>query len=141
MAECIFCRIARKEVPSTVVFEDADVIAFMDIMPARKGHLLIVPKAHYDTIIDVPAELLARVMAVVQHCAGGVRKGLRSDGFNVLQFNGRASGQIVDHLHFHIIPRTHNDGLRIDWEHEMYQPGEIGLFAQKIIQGCAGDKK
>ena len=141
MAECIFCKIARKEVPSTVVFEDADVIAFMDIMPARKGHLLVAPKAHYDTIIEVPAELLGRVMAVVQRCAGGVRKGLRSDGFNVLQFNGRASGQIVDHLHFHIIPRTYNDGLRIDWEHEIYQSGEIGQYAQKIIQGCAGDKK
>jgi histidine triad (HIT) family protein len=140
MQDCIFCKIVKHEVPATIVYEDADVVAFLDIMPARKGHLLIAPKTHSKDMLSVSPEALAKVMRVVQRCGRGVQKGLSADGFNVLQFNGRASGQIVDHLHFHVIPRAHNDGLRIDWEHEIYGPGEIKRFAEKIITACADEK-
>jgi len=123
-----------------VVYEDEHVIAFMDIMPAKKGHLLVVPKAHYGALFDVPAPLLAKTAAVLQRCARGVRRGLTAEGLNVLQSNGSAAGQVVDHVHFHIIPRRLGDGLRLDWDHETYAPNEMASFAAKIKEGCEAER-
>lgn len=139
MQDCIFCKIVKHDIPATVVYEDGDVIAFMDIMPARRGHVLVVPKAHYNTILEIPSEELAKVIEAVRKCAGAVKAGCVAEGFNILQSNGRVAGQVVNHLHFHIIPRELNDGLRLDWDHEIYAQGEIRLFAKKIA--CEIEKR
>lgn len=133
MQDCIFCKIIKHEIPAAIVREDGDVIAFMDIMPARKGHVLVVPKTHYNTILDIPGGKLAKVMDAVQRCARAVKSGCKAEGFNILQYNGSVSGQVVNHLHFHIIPRVPDDGLRIDWDHEIYAQGEMHALARKII--------
>ncbi|MDP8262895.1 MAG: HIT family protein [Candidatus Ancaeobacter aquaticus] len=130
--DCIFCKIVNGEVPSVKIYEDAHVVAFMDIMPAKKGHVLVIPKKHCETILDISKEDLSLLMQCVQTCARAVFKGVHAEGLNILQYNGSVSGQIVNHLHFHIIPRSERDGLRIGWDHEIYQADEIDVYAKKI---------
>ena len=103
--DCIFCRIGRKEAPSSVVFEDAQVMAFMDIRPLAEGHTLVIPKQHFVDIYETPEELIARVHKVTKRVAIAVRKATNADGVSIVQQNGKAAGQDIFHLHVHIIPR------------------------------------
>ena len=114
-ANCIFCKIIAGAIPSTRVYEDAHVLAFMDIGPVIKGHTLVIPKQHVDPITAAPADVLARVMAVVQKIAQAQMNGLKADGVNILQANGAAAGQVVPHLHFHVVPRFKTDGHHWNW--------------------------
>jgi histidine triad (HIT) family protein len=115
------------------VYEDDDTMAFMDIGPVVKGHTLIIPKAHYERIFDTPPELLQKIIVVVQKVARAVVKGLNADGVNVTQANGRAAGQIVFHIHFHVIPRFETDGALRGWRAGKYESHEeMESFAQKI---------
>ena len=101
MDDCIFCKIARHEIPSTVVYEDDTVIAFDDLNPQAPVHTLVVPKAHYENIVDnVPGE----VLAAMAHAVGEVAKakGL-TDGFRVIANTGAVAGQTVMHLHMHVL--------------------------------------
>lgn len=101
MSDCIFCKIAAHEIPATVVYEDDLVIAFDDLNPQAPAHTLVVPKAHYDNIVDgVPAETLAAMVNAVQQVAAA--KGL-DDGFRVIANTGAAAGQTVMHLHLHVL--------------------------------------
>lgn len=130
---CIFCRLVRAEIPSTRLYEDDDVLAFMDIGPIVKGHALVIPKAHYDPLTAMPPELLGKVMAVVQRIARAQFDGLRADGVNVHQTNGAAAGQVVPHVHFHVIPRFRDDGHSWNWRTRSYDnPAEIQQFAARI---------
>lgn len=130
---CIFCKIVRGEAPSVKIYEDTDTMAFMDIGPVVKGHTLIIPKAHYERIYDTPPELLQKIIVVVQKVATAVMKGLNADGVNVTQANGRAAGQVVFHIHFHVIPRFESDGALRGWRPGKYEsPNEMEDFAQKI---------
>ena len=113
---CIFCRIVRGELPSTRVYEDDRILAFLDINPVAKGHLLVIPKAHYATLLDVPEELSACFAPVLAKLGKAVMAATNATGFNCLQNNFAASGQIVFHSHWHIIPRFEGDGLR-HWPH------------------------
>jgi len=140
MPDCIFCKIARREIPAAVVFEDDRMMAFMDIMPARKGHLLVIPKKHYATVLDIPPGELKEIIAAVQLCAGAAQRAFAPEGFNILQSNGRAAGQVIDHLHFHVIPRAGGDGLRLGWGHEIYAADEIHRYAEKIISAIGADR-
>ena len=108
--DCVFCKIAAGQLPCTKVYEDADTIAFMDISPIVKGHVLVVPKKHYETLPDAPATTLAQLITVVQRVAKAQSVALKADGINVTQANGKPAGQVVPHLHFHVIPRFNNDG-------------------------------
>ena len=111
MSDCVFCRILARDIPSTKVFEDDRVAAFLDISPMEKGHVLVVPKRHWPTLADVPAPAGGEDRAVRDALADAVRllakAALRAGwaGANVLQCNGEAAGQTVGHLHFHVIPR------------------------------------
>lgn len=107
--DCIFCKIVSGTIPSTKVYEDADCLAFLDISPIVKGHTLVIPKPHHETISDVPVALLGKVIAAVQKVVLAQKKGIKADGVNVAQANGSIAGQVVPHLHFHIIPRFKND--------------------------------
>lgn len=107
----IFAKILRGEAPCVKLYEDAHAFAFMDIMPRGKGHLLVIPKVPARNILDVPAEALAGIMPAVQTLARAAKAALGADGVAVHQFNETAGGQVVFHLHFHVIPRF--DGVEL----------------------------
>lgn len=113
--ECIFCKIVAGQIPSTRVYEDEDTLAFMDIGPIVRGHTLVIPKQHYDPITNLPDALLAKVVAVAKRIAGAQLKGLHADGVNLFQANGSSAGQVVPHVHFHVIPRFQADGHKWNW--------------------------
>jgi histidine triad (HIT) family protein len=107
----IFARILRGEIPSHSVYEDAEAIAFMDVMPQGPGHLLVVPKAASRNLLDADPDVLSRLMPVVQKLARAAKLAFAADGVTVMQFNEPASGQTVFHLHVHIIPRFNGEPL------------------------------
>lgn len=113
MPECIFCKIAAKELPASVVYEDSKVITFLDIEPATKGHTIVVPKNHYATLTEIPDSVLAEVAKAIKQVSKAVLKATKAQGFNLLQSNGSKAGQVVMHAHFHIIPRYSGDGLTL----------------------------
>ncbi len=136
MAEaCVFCKIVAGEIPCVRVYEDADVLAFMDIGPVAKGHTLVIPKAHYDPITGIPVEALKLLIVVVQRVAKAQYAGLHADGINITQANGRTAGQVVPHLHFHVIPRFESDGLHSNWTARQYDtPEELQRYADRIVE-------
>ncbi|HEX6290790.1 MAG TPA: HIT family protein [Herpetosiphonaceae bacterium] len=116
--DCIFCRIARGEIPSHKVYEDEATLAFLDINPATRGHTLVIPKQHAPDIFSLPDDALAAAARTMQTVARILQQGLQPDGINVLQNNGPAAGQVVFHYHMHMIPRWEGDyALR------MWKPG------------------
>jgi histidine triad (HIT) family protein len=132
LTDCLFCKIVRKEIPSTPVYEDEDVYAFLDIKPVNPGHVLVVPKKHSDGFHDADPSVLQKLIVALQTIARSVKEGLGSEAFNIQQNNGEAAGQVVHHLHFHIVPRTSDDGLR-HWPGKPYaSPEEAAAVAQKI---------
>ena len=102
---CIFCAIAAGEIPSFKIYEDDDVLAYLDINPFTEGHTLVIPKAHYVGLLDAPDSTLATLVSRVRQVATHLKEALPCDGFNILQNNGAAAGQTVPHIHFHIVPR------------------------------------
>jgi len=131
--DCIFCKIVAGELPATKVYEDAHVLAFMDIGPIVKGHTLVIPKAHFDPITRTPDEVLHQLISVVRKVAGALTLGLDADGINVTQANGEVAGQVIPHLHFHVIPRFRNDGHSWNWNAKTYDgQDEMDALAAKI---------
>ena len=110
--ECVFCKIISGEIPSEKIYEDDDVIAFLDISPINKGHTLIVPKKHAVDVLDAEPAMLEALITAAKRIAPAIMKGVGAQGFNIGINNGSAAGQIVMHLHLHIIPRFKNDGLK-----------------------------
>lgn len=108
----IFAKILRGEIPSVKVYEDADTLAFMDVMPQAPGHLLVIPKAPSRNLLDADPAVLAKVIAVVQKLAVAAKEAFEADGVYVAQFNEAAAGQTVYHLHFHIVPRSDGAALK-----------------------------
>jgi histidine triad (HIT) family protein len=108
----IFAKILRGEAPCTRVYEDEVSLAFMDIMPRAEGHLLVIPKAPARNILDLPPAELARFMPSVQKLAKAAKAAMAADGLSIMQFNEAAGGQVVFHLHFHILPRWAGVELR-----------------------------
>jgi histidine triad (HIT) family protein len=108
----IFAKILRGEIPSHKVYEDADALVFMDVMPQSTGHTLIVPKAPSRNLLDADPQVLSRVMPLVQRVARAAVAAFKADGALVMQFNEPAAGQTVFHLHFHVIPRFEGTPLR-----------------------------
>lgn len=110
--DCLFCSIVKGEVPSFRVYEDDAVVAFLDIKPVNRGHVLIVPKEHYATLLDAPAHVLTDIMSAVPGLAKAAMKAVNAQGFNLLVNNAKEAGQLVDHVHAHIIPRFEEDGYK-----------------------------
>lgn len=115
MTDCIFCRIVAGQAPARKVFENESALAFLDINPISVGHTLVIPKAHYVNVYDLPENLLAEVMAVAQKLALHYRTVLDAEAVNLLHSAGRAARQDVYHFHLHIIPRHENDGLHLGY--------------------------
>jgi histidine triad (HIT) family protein len=108
----IFARILRGELPCEKVYEDDVALALMDIMPRADGHVLVIPKVPARGLLDMPADALSALMPSVQKVAAAVKAGMRADGLTLQQFNESAGGQVVFHLHFHILPRWNGVSLR-----------------------------
>jgi histidine triad (HIT) family protein len=134
MAECVFCKIVAGEIPCTKVFEDGLCIAFLDIGPISPGHTLLIPKAHYETIHQMPADEAAHLARHIPLLAAAVQKAVRAEGINVLQNNGACSGQEVFHVHVHLIPRWPEDGLGFRWPAKQADPEVLKQQADAIRQ-------
>ncbi len=131
--ECIFCKIIAGEIPAVKVLDEELVLAFMDINPSSPGHMLVAPKRHAENIFEISEGDLAAVIKGVRRCANAVKEALKAEGVTVLQLNGRASGQVVPHLHIHIIPRWENDGLTVSsWEMKPGNMEEIKDIARRV---------
>ena len=131
MEECLFCKIVKGELPSSKIYEDEYTLAFLDLFPVNKGHSLVIPKEHYETIFDVPSEILSKVSSVMKNVADAVKKGVDADGISIAQSNGKDAGQVIPHIHFHIMPRFKDDGLKL-WPQGKYEEGEMDKFKEDI---------
>ncbi|RLE82573.1 MAG: HIT family protein [Thermoprotei archaeon] len=110
--ECAFCNIVRGLEEAYIVYEDDCVIAFLDKYPVTRGHTLVTPKEHFETILEVPDSVLCRTISVVKRIVSVQFEYLKADGVRVLQNNGSAAGQVIFHLHFHVIPYYYGVPLR-----------------------------
>lgn len=127
----IFARILRGELPSHRVYEDDQVVAFMDVMPQGKGHTLVVPRAPSRNLLDADPAVLGATMAIVQTISRAVKEAFAADGVTIMQFNEAASGQTVFHLHFHIIPRFEGVPLQRHTG-DMEKPEVLAANAEKV---------
>ena len=129
----LFCKIVNGKIPCTKVYEDEKVLSFMDINPMNDGHLLVIPKNHGSTILELPETDFLAVMSATKKIAEAVNKALNPDGINILQLNGEAANQVVPHLHVHIVPRWLGDGLTISkWVPVQGDMEQISQFGEKI---------
>ncbi len=108
---CVFCKIIRKELPASIVFEDDDVVAFLSNRPVNEGHTLVVPKKHYVNIYDIPEAEASHLFSITKRIASCVKEAMVPSGIRIVQNNGVAAGQVVFHLHIHVIPLTPRDDL------------------------------
>ena len=113
---CIFCKIAAGEIPSTTIYEDDDFRVILDIEPASKGHALILPKEHYANLYELDDAVATKALVVAKKVITEMTEVLGCDGYNVLQNNGPAAGQTVFHFHMHLIPRYKEDDVKIGWK-------------------------
>jgi len=132
--KCIFCKIVKGEMPASKVYEDAMVISFLDIMPANKGHCLIVPKKHYEKVEDTPDETLAHMMKTAKKLGKAQSLSMGNNSYNLLINNGKEAGQIVQHIHLHVIPRFNKKRVKLDWRHIKYRQGELSEVQKNIKQ-------
>ena len=129
----VFAKILRGELPAQKVYEDEQTLAFMDIMPRAKGHTLVIPKTPARNVLDATPEQLAACMATVQRIARAVMKAFDANGASIMQYNEPAGGQVVFHLHFHVIPRW--DGVPLGpHTGQMEKPEVLAANAEKIRQ-------
>jgi histidine triad (HIT) family protein len=132
---CVFCQIIRGERPAHLVFEDEFSLAFLDQRPLFPGHCLLVPKQHYATLTDLPAELIMPLFAAAQRLAQAVEEGMSAEG-TFVAINNRVS-QSVPHLHIHIVPRRRKDGLKgFFWPRNRYEDEAAMLAVQQALQAA-----
>jgi len=110
--DCLFCKIAKKEIGAEIVYEDADTLAFLDVRPRAPGHCMVIPKVHAENILDLFDDKVEPTFLTVKKVTAKLLKALNPQGFTIGINHGSVSGQVIDHLHIHIIPRFENDGGR-----------------------------
>ncbi len=131
--DCIFCKIVSGKIPSARVYEDDRAVAFMDIMPLNRGHLLVVPKEHYENLLEADPEFYGYLCSLVCKLAVAVQGALAPDGMNVMQLNGKAANQVVPHLHIHLVPRWNGDGVTVsEWQPVPGDMADIAAAAEEI---------
>jgi histidine triad (HIT) family protein len=130
--DCIFCKIAGGEIQAEIVHQDEACVAFMDINPLAEGHVLLIPREHYATVGEIPAELAGVMLGNLPAVARAVQQASGCEGFNVLQNNGKVAHQEVMHVHFHVIPRNSGDEFRFNWPAGSYPEGRCGELAEAI---------
>ncbi|MBQ8084865.1 MAG: HIT family protein [Lachnospiraceae bacterium] len=130
--DCIFCKIANGEIPSTTIYEDDDFRVFFDIAPASKGHCLIVPKEHFDNVFEMNEETAGKLFVLATKVARSLKKELNLEGLNIVQNNGTIAGQTVFHFHMHMIPRYTGDTVNVGWKPGEADMEELSKLAKKV---------
>ena len=130
--DTLFAKIARGEIPCAKVLETDRAIAFLDINPVNRGHLLLVPKDVYPTVADLPDDLAAHLGSLLPRLCRAVRQATGADGLNVISNNGPVAGQTIFHVHWHVIPRFEGDAVRWPWPHSPYEEGGLEAMRAKI---------
>lgn len=131
MDVCIFCRIVAGELSAYKIYEDDQVLAFLDIKPVSAGHTLVIPKKHHQSMEDISMNDLSSLFMVIKKVGLLLKQGLGIEGYNIIENNDAVAGQVVPHLHFHLIPRAAGDGLTT-WPQREYQIGEAEEIIKKI---------
>jgi histidine triad (HIT) family protein len=129
---CIFCDIINKKSKAEILFENENVISFLDIRPVNYGHTLVIPKIHYENFLALPELELSELIKVTKDISGAIVSSLNPQGFNIVTNNGIAAGQSVFHFHFHIIPRFNHDDFRFRPKLKEYNDGTMRQYADKI---------
>ncbi|KKS43618.1 MAG: Histidine triad (HIT) protein [Parcubacteria group bacterium GW2011_GWA2_42_18] len=132
MDDCVFCKIIKKGLPATIIYENEKILAFLDISPINFGHTLVIPKKHFPNIYETPDEELCAMTTVAKKIAQAIRDALVADGVNIAMNNNHAAGQLVFHSHLHVIPRFTNDGYEPWRSRKPYKENEAVSVAQKI---------
>lgn len=133
MTDCLFCKIIAGEIPCTKVYEDEDILAFLDINPVNIGHTLVIPKEHFANIYETPSDVLAKIMDTAKTLSIATKTALSADGINIEMNNDPIAGQVIFHTHLHVIPRFESDGFR-HWKGARgYNEGEAAEIAKKIF--------
>lgn len=137
MADCIFCKIVAGTIPCAKLFESEDVLAFLDIAPVSPGHALVIPKAHVENLLDLPAGLGEVLLAAAKQVGRAVMQATAAEGLNLQMNNFEAAGQIVPHAHLHLVPRRAGDGLTL-WPQYPYKgKDEMNALAERIRRALA----
>lgn len=130
--DCLFCKIVRGEIPCAKLLENEKVLAFLDISPVKKGHALVIPKDHHPTLWDLPEDLGAALLDAMKRVSRAMADEVDAQGLNVMMNNLEPAGQLVDHAHFHLVPRHEGDGLEL-WPQSPYDDqSEMNELADKI---------
>lgn len=132
--DCIFCKIANGDIPTNALYEDDIVKVIFDLGPASKGHVLILPKNHFDNVYGLDDETAAHIFQVAVKVANAMKSALKPDGINIVQNNGEAAGQTVFHFHMHIIPRYKDDTVNVTWVPGKISEEEIAQLKEAIGQ-------
>ena len=130
--DCIFCKIAAGQIPCHKLFEQEGYLSFLDIGPLAEGHALLVPKPHYENLTVVPADAWARLIAQVPRLAAAVLEVTGAEGFNLLLNDGLVAGQVVPHVHLHVVPRRAGDSLGYRWNAGSYPAGRAEELCTRI---------
>ena len=130
---CIFCKIANGEIPSTTLYEDEDFRVILDLGPATRGHALLLPKNHFANLFELDDETAQKAILVAKKMAGKMKDALGADGFNLVQNNGEVAGQTVFHFHMHLIPRYKEDGQKIGWNPGSPSQEELEEIKNQIL--------
>ena len=132
---CIFCQIVTKNLPNAIIYEDEKFLAFLDRYPINYGHSLIIPKVHFDNILEMPPDLVGEMYTLVPHIARAIINSINGNGFNVSQNNGRSANQIIPHVHVHIIPRFLLEKNKGQWPmRKIANMDELKDLANSIIE-------
>ena len=130
--DCIFCKIAKGEIPSATIYETSDFKVILDVSPANRGHALIITKEHFDNIFQMDAETAAKLFSLATVVARALKEETGCDGMNVLQNNGEVAGQTVNHFHLHLIPRYKDDDVKITWKPGESDSEELAELAKEL---------
>ena len=131
-ASCIFCKIARKEAPVSIIYEDETTLAFLDIRPLNLGHTLVIPKEHYVDIFDTPENTICNVHKISKYIAPPIKKATNANGISIIQQNGKAAGQDIFHLHVHVVPRFEGQKMPRFSDLKEVERAKLDDMAQKI---------
>ncbi|MBQ7707512.1 MAG: HIT family protein [Lachnospiraceae bacterium] len=130
--DCIFCKIAKGDIPSATIYESNDFKCILDVAPANRGHALIIPKEHSDNIYELDAEMAAKVFSFATVAAKAIKEETGCDGLNIIQNNGEVAGQTVNHFHMHIVPRFKDDEVKVTWKQHSTESDAQNELAKAI---------
>jgi histidine triad (HIT) family protein len=132
--DCIFCKIVAGKIPSLKIFENDHIFSFLDIGPLSDGHALVIPKKHHKFLHEMSEEESAEIGRALPKISKAIITATAAPGYNILQNNGNVAGQLVGHVHFHIIPREEEDGLGFRWNPKLYPENKAKLIQEMIMK-------